>query len=94
MSTAIREAPFVPATGSAANRAVGRRLAEAIALRGTNVPDVARATGVHKQSVWRYATGQTTHTFLRLALLAKHLDVSLEWLAFGHGAMERASHGS
>jgi transcriptional regulator with XRE-family HTH domain len=88
MSAQEAKPPYRRRVTPALDEDVGRRIAAAIALRGESVAAVAEATGIHRQTVWRYSRGMVTHGFVLVALLAKHLKIRLDWLAFGTEPMQ------
>jgi transcriptional regulator with XRE-family HTH domain len=91
MSTQEAKAPYQRRVGASINRAVGRRIAAAIAFRGESIATIAEGTGIHRQTVWRYSRGTVTQGFAIVALLAKHLKIRLDWLAFGTEPMQEDS---
>lgn len=68
---------------------IGRRLKMAMAFRDIQAKDLARKAGVNRQTVWRYTTGRVTQQFGPMAEMARVLNVSLDYLAFGGEIRER-----
>ena len=74
---------------SVAYKAIGARLSAAMGLRGPTTADVARLTEISRQTIWRYQRGRTCQSFHLMAVLAHALDVSLDYLAYGTGQIDR-----
>ena len=56
------------------------RLREALAMRGMNAADLARASGLNKGNVWRYVNGEVIPKQNAIAKMAHALAVSPAWL--------------
>lgn len=68
---------------------VGRRLKMAMAYRKVGSKELARLSGVNRQTVWRYSYGHVSQQLGPMAAMAKVLNVSLDYLAFGGEILER-----
>lgn len=67
---------------------IGRRLAAAMAYRGISMIELAARSGVHRQTIWRYANGKTEQSLPRMALICSVLRVRLEYVAYGDVPMD------
>ena len=59
---------------------LGARLVQAMAWRGMNGDDLARASGVHKSLICRYKKNEKEPREDRVEAMAKALAVSPQWL--------------
>lgn len=73
--------------------AVGNRLRAAMALRGWSGADLARLSGLSRQTIWRYMTGRSPQNLDSMARIARLLDARLEYLAYGSGEIEHQRNG-
>lgn len=68
---------------------VGRRLKTAMAFRDIQARDLARRSGVNRQTIWRYTSGRVAQQFGPMMKMARVLNVSLDYLAYGGEIRER-----
>ena len=66
---------------------IGRRLAAAMAYRNVKPSRIAAKSGITRQTLWRYETGQTKPDLMTMAKVANTLGIRLEWLATGKEPM-------
>ncbi|MBF0247154.1 MAG: helix-turn-helix transcriptional regulator [Alphaproteobacteria bacterium] len=67
---------------------IAARIDEAIRESG-GATDVAKKTGVTRQTLFNYANGEREPKAVTLAEIARACGVSLEWLVSGEGQKER-----
>jgi ribosome-binding protein aMBF1 (putative translation factor) len=68
---------------------VGQRLRMAMAFRDMGSKELSQRCRVPRQTVWRYRKGEVGQQFEPLVAMAKVLNVSLDYLAFGGEIRER-----
>lgn len=68
---------------------IGIRLAAAMALKGFSAGSLAEASGINRQTIWRYMTGRSTQAFPVIVRLAETLGARLDYLAFGTGRIDK-----
>lgn len=56
------------------------RLDVAMTKRGVSVKDIARKTGIHPKTIYRYLEGHATPNVEKLVPIAKLLRVKTDWL--------------
>jgi len=67
----------------------GRRLAASVALRGETYASIEKAVGVSRSTLWRYTSGREGEVSLqKVAAVAQHLEVSLDYLVYGNGSIQ------
>ncbi len=84
-----------PATGTGSN-GIGKRIGQAIELRGSSQSAVAKHFAISQSAVNQWIAKDKAPKVARLSELARFLNVDLEWLLNGRGAMVadlRASDG-
>ncbi|MCE7029564.1 helix-turn-helix domain-containing protein [Jiella avicenniae] len=72
----------------------GKRLAKARAEAGMNASDLARAAGVSSTAVWNWEKNGTMPREDKIALIAKAIGVSTEFLRTGLFSDGQAAHTS
>lgn len=59
------------------------RLLQAKETKGYTYKKLSEISGMSESSVYNWATGKNEPSFFAVMCLAKALDVSLDWLAWG-----------
>lgn len=60
------------------------RLKKAIEIKGYTLEELAEKSGTTKNSIILWKSGKVEPSFLNIMCVAKVLDVSLDWLAWGN----------
>lgn len=60
------------------------RLKKAIQIKGCTLDDLAEKSGTTKNSIILWKSGKVDPSFFNIMCVAKALDVSLDWLAWGN----------
>jgi len=53
-----------------------------MAKHGLNIPRLSKLTGISRQTLSNWATGQTPRNIEQVRIVAKHFNVSMEYLCF------------
>ncbi len=60
------------------------RLKKAIQIKGYKIEELAEKSGTTKNSILLWKSGKVDPSFFNMMCVAKALDVSLDWLAWGN----------
>lgn len=69
---------------------IGNRIKEAMALNNTSISDFSVRTGVSRFSIAQWLKGNNLTTD-SLCLIANELNISINWIIFGIGDLQRSS---
>lgn len=73
----------------ASQKEIAQRFDKYLNLKGFNPTQIARQTGVHRQTIYNFLNGRTAISSDKLGIIADICGINLNWLLNGQGPMER-----